>query len=372
MPDIPTPNGQEVVRRLQQQKAALAEFGVEAFRTDDLDALLRAAAVAAGEGLCVERAKVMELLPMGNSLLVRAGVGWKPDVVGRATLDSDRASPAGYALLTGEPVVSVDLETDERFTCPELLRQHGIKSAVNVIIGGHQVPFGVLEVDSQQTRHFTSDDINFLQGFANLLAAAIDRLKTHRRLAETAHQNEVLLHELQHRVKNSLQLITSFIGLQRRKTPHEQARDELDVVAGRIEALRAVYDKLYLADHHGEIDFGSYLEELCENLLQLQLAEQKAVRLDIRCNSLQVDLDRAVPLGLLTSEFVMNSLKHAFPGGRGTLTVRLDDAGSGPRAPAAGRRWRRSTSRPRRGWDGFGTSAHGAVGEAGRRNVELE
>ena len=98
MPDIPTPNGQEVVRRLQQQKAALAEFGVEAFRTDDLDALLRAAAVAAGEGLCVERAKVMELLPMGNSLLVRAGVGWKPDVVGRATIDS-RSGVAGRLCL---------------------------------------------------------------------------------------------------------------------------------------------------------------------------------------------------------------------------------------------------------------------------------
>ena len=324
MPSRATPIGEEFVQRLQQQKAALAEFGIEAFRTDDLDALLRAAAVAAGEGLGVERAKVLELLPLGNSFLVRAGIGWKPNVVGRATIDADRASPAGYALLTGEPVVSVDLETDARFTCPEVLRQHGIKSAVNVIIRGHQAPFGVLEVDSQQTRYFTSDDVNFLQGFANLLAAAIDRLKTHRRLAETAHQKEVLLHELQHRVKNSLQLITSFIGLQRRKTSHEQARDELDVVASRIEALRVVYDKLYLVDHHGEIDFGSYLEELCENLLQLQLAEQKAVRLDIRCNPLQVNLDRSVPLGLLTSEFVVNSLKHAFPDGRGTLTVRLD------------------------------------------------
>ena len=279
MPDIPTANGQEFVQRLQQQKAALAEFGVEAFRNDDLDALLSAAAVAAGEGLCVERAKVMELLPTGNSLLVRAGVGWKPDVVGRATIDSDRREPAGYALLmrTGRFRGSGDRRT---LHLPRVAAAAWHQSAVNVIIGGHQVPFGVLEVDSQQPRHFTPDDINFLQGFANLLAAAIDRLKTHRRLAETAHQNEVLLHELQHRVKNSLQLITSFIGLQRRKTPHEQARDELDVVAGRIEALRAVYDKLYLADHHGEIDFGSYLEELCENLLQLQLAEQKAVRLD--------------------------------------------------------------------------------------------
>ena len=206
-----------LVQSVQQQKAALAEFGIEAFRTDDLDALLTRAAVLAGQGLGVKRAKVLELLPPGDKLLIRAGVGWEPDVVGNATIDADRASPAGYALLTGEPVTSEDLENDERFRCPEVLRRHGIRSAVNVIIRGNNGPFGVLEVDSQQTRRFTEDDANFLQSYANLLAAAIDRLRTHRRLAETAQQKEVLLHELQHRVKNSLQIVTSFVSLQRRK-----------------------------------------------------------------------------------------------------------------------------------------------------------
>ena len=176
-----------LVQSVQQQKAAaLAEFGIEAFRTDDLDALLTRAAALAGQGLGVKRAKVLELLPSGDKLLIRAGVGWEPDVVGHATIDADRASPAGYALLTGEPVTSEDLENDERFRCPEVLRRHGIRSAVNVIIRGNNGPFGVLEVDSQQTRRFTEDDANFLQSYANLLAAAIDRLRTHHRLAETA------------------------------------------------------------------------------------------------------------------------------------------------------------------------------------------
>ena len=97
------------------------------------------------------------------------------------------------------------------------------------------------------------------------------------------------------------------------------------MIASRIEALRVMYDKLYLVDHHGEIDFGAYLEELCGSLLQFQMAERKSVRLDLRCARLQVNLDQSVPLGLLTSEFVVNSLKHAFPDGRGgTLTVRLE------------------------------------------------
>jgi two-component sensor histidine kinase len=310
---------------VQQQQAALAEFGIEAFRTDDLDALLTRAAVLAGRGLGVKRAKVLELLPPGDHLLIRAGVGWEPDVVGHATIDADHASPAGYALLTGEPVTSEDLENDQRFRCPEVLRRHGIRSAVNVIIRGNDAPFGVLEVDSQQTRRFTEDDANFLQGYANLLAAAIDRLRTHRRLAEAAQQKDVLLHELQHRVKNSLQIIISLVSLQRRKAAHKETHDDLDVIASRIEALRVMYDKLYLVDHHGELDFGAYLEELCSSLLHFQLAERKSIRLELRCARLQVNLDRSVPLGLLTSEFVLNSLKHAFPDGRGgTLTVWLE------------------------------------------------
>ena len=107
-------------------------------------------------------------------------------------------------------------------------------------------------------------------------------------------------------------------------------------------------NKLYLVDHHHEIDFGAYLEELCGSLLQFQMAERKSVRLDIRCARLPVNLDKSVPLGLLTSEFVVNSLKHAFLDGRdGMLTVRLEavdgqrarlllaDNGSGMPATAA-------------------------------------
>src|SRR6478735_9059583 len=85
-----------LVQSVQQQKAALAEFGIEAFRADDLDALLTKAAMLAGQGLGVKRAKVLELLPSGDQLLIRAGVGWEPDVVGHATIDADHASPAWH------------------------------------------------------------------------------------------------------------------------------------------------------------------------------------------------------------------------------------------------------------------------------------
>ena len=313
-----------LAQRLQQQKAALAEFGVEAFGSENLDSLLLKAAVLAGQGLDVERSKVLELLPSGDRFLIRAGVGWNPQVVGKATIEAGAASPAGYALLTGKPVVSQDLQTDPRFTCPEVLRQHGIRSAVNVIIGGRERPVGVLEVDSRRRRRFSQDDVNFLQGFANLLAAAIDRLQADRRLGEVAQQKAVLLHELQHRVKNSLQVIAGIISLQRRKSRHELVRAELDVVASRIEALRVLYAELFLVNHHTEVELADYLGDLCRSLLQSHLGKDKAVELDLDCAPLTVHLDRSAPLGLVTAEFVINSIKHAFPDGRGRISVLLE------------------------------------------------
>jgi two-component sensor histidine kinase len=323
-PNGSAPRTHSLARRLQQQKAALAEFGVEAFGTQDLDWLLYKASELAGQGLGVQRAKVLELLAGEDKFLIRAGVGWDPDVVGKTTIDASAASPAGYALQIGTPVASEDLLADRRFSCPEVLREHGIKSAVNVIIRGKERPFGVLEVDSQRPRRFTQDDVNFIQGLANLLAAAIDRLEVHRRLHDVALQKEVLLHELQHRVKNSLQVIAGIISLQRRRSGHELVRAELDVVATRIEALRVLYAKLFLVDHHAEVNLCDYLGELCQSLLQSHLPKEKAVDLDLQCVPIQVHLDRSAPLGLVTAEFILNSIKHAFPDGQGRLSVRLE------------------------------------------------
>jgi two-component sensor histidine kinase len=308
--------------RTRQQRGALAEFGISAFRCDDLDMLLTKATALVGEGLGIERAKVLQVIEPGDKLLIRAGVGWMPGVVGKVTIDADEGSAAGYALLSGEPVISEDVQDDERFRYPNILREHGIKSAVNVIIEGERKPFGVLEVDSQQKRRFTEDDINFLKSYANLLAAAIDRLESHRKLAAAASQKETLLRELQHRVKNNVQLMAGFVDLERRKASDEITRKILDVIAFRVEALALTYNKLEFRGESSSLEFCSYLKELCRALVKLPAGS--TVDINVDCSRLVLNADQALPLGLFVSEFIMNSFKHAFPGGRGTITVMLD------------------------------------------------
>jgi signal transduction histidine kinase len=166
----------ELAYRLRQQQV-LSEFGLFALRCDSLQRLLDEAVRVAAWGLETEFAKVLEFQPGDNRLLVRAGIGWRPGVVGNATIGADLASPAGYALRTGLPVLSNQLAGEQRFRTPELLAEHGVRRAINAVIGGPD-PFGVLEVDSHLEGRFTNHDIAFLQGVANLLAVAIDRQRT--------------------------------------------------------------------------------------------------------------------------------------------------------------------------------------------------
>ena len=170
-----------------RRQTALAKFGELALRSDDLDEILTEACRLVGDALGTDLAKVMELQADGASLSVRAGVGWTPGVVGEVTLEVADNSSEGHALKTGEPTISPDIATETRFTYPPFLIANGVKAVADVVIIGGQdrPPFGILQVDSRTPRRFTDADTAFLRGYANLLAAAVDRLRV---IADMRHE----------------------------------------------------------------------------------------------------------------------------------------------------------------------------------------
>lgn len=274
---------------------------------------------------------MLELLPDGDALLVRSGVGWHPDVVGKATVGAHLGSPAGYALQTGEPAVSADLTAENRFEIPPLMVEHGIRSMVNVIIRGEGPPFGVLEVDSPELREFSADDVHFLQNYANLLAAAVERLTATRALrqaaadkAAAAEEREVLLRELQHRVKNNLQMIVSLIRLQKQRATTEDSGRQLDGLAKRVQVLSRLHATLYSAEHGTRLALGDYLRDICESLREFFDFEARGIRFTWRLTQMAVPADTALHLSLIVNEFTSNSLEHAFPDRPGTITVALE------------------------------------------------
>src|SRR5947209_15705537 len=117
--------GSSLRLRIRQQEI-LAELGVLSLQGTPFSELLSQTASLTAEGLEAEFCKVLEYQRQQARFLVTAGVGWGSDVIGIATVGADIESPAGYALVTGKPVISNHLENEDRFRTPELLVRHGI------------------------------------------------------------------------------------------------------------------------------------------------------------------------------------------------------------------------------------------------------
>ncbi len=197
---------------------------------------------------------------------MRAGVGWDEGVVGAASVGADLASPAGFALHTGKPVISNHLENEKRFRTPELLVEHGIRRAMNVILQGDGKPFGVLEVDSRSEGEFGEHDIAFLQGAANILGMAIERQLSSSKLKAALERHQVLLKEINHRVKNSLQVVAAMLRLQSSASGDAQLRESLAEASSRVPTVGRAYERLaYNADFE-TIELVAYIREVCADL----------------------------------------------------------------------------------------------------------
>jgi two-component sensor histidine kinase len=302
--------------RIRQQEI-LAELGVLALQGTKFMELLDHVVRLTAEGLEAEYCKVLEYLPADNRLLVRAGVGWGEGVVGFATVGADLASPAGFALHTGKPVISNHLENEQRFRTPELLVEHGIRRAMNVILQGDGSPFGVLEVDSKSAGEFSKHDVAFLQGAANILGMAIEQQQSQRKLQAALDRHQLLLKEVNHRVKNSLQVVASMLRLQANAASSELS-ESLNEAASRISTVGRAYDRLAYAADYEKIDLITYLKEVLKDL-------ERAVSPNVihfeAPQEISILADRAILMGLIINELVSNAGKYAYPDRPGPIWV---------------------------------------------------
>jgi PAS domain S-box-containing protein len=166
---------EQELRSREQKQAAIAELGQTALARTELPAVFDDAVLCVTRTLGADFCTVTELLPGGQALIACAGFGWKSGLMGRATVESGLGSQAGFALLSGGPVLADDLEQESRFKIPKVLKEHGARSGVSVIIHGSGEPFGALSAFACKRHTFTQTDIHFLQSVANVLAAAIER-----------------------------------------------------------------------------------------------------------------------------------------------------------------------------------------------------
>lgn len=140
-----------------------------------------------------------------------------------------------------------------------------------------------------------------------------DLVRANEALQTALAEKEVLLREIHHRVKNNLQVISSILNLQSRHAEDSRTRAVLEESRSRIQSMTMVYEQLYQAEDLSRIDFRKYIHNLAGTLHVSHHANHEAIKLNTDIDDFQLDIGTAIPCGLIISELVLNSLKHAFP-----------------------------------------------------------
>ncbi|MFO0983712.1 MAG: ATP-binding protein [Planctomycetota bacterium] len=165
-----------------------------------------------------------------------------------------------------------------------------------------------------------------LQDLNRALQAEIsERQLAEQRVTASLHEKETLLKEIHHRVKNNLQVISSLLNLQARCSNHQAGMDVLRESQHRIESMALIHERLYQTSDLARVAFRPYIEELVHHLLASYTVERNGITARVRVADVSLDVDRAIPCGLLVNELVSNALKHAFPASAGgEVCVELD------------------------------------------------
>ena len=136
------------------------------------------------------------------------------------------------------------------------------------------------------------------------------------RQTELLQQRETLLREIHHRVKNNMQVMSSLLRLQSRVSSNPETSQMLEENQNRIQSMALLHELLYQSDDLAVVDFSKYIRRMVDNLFRSYGVDNRQIRLHAQLDPVGLELDDALPSGLLISEVISNCLKHAFPDGR--------------------------------------------------------
>ena len=314
----------ELERRADQQQT-VADLGQFALETDDLDELMDRAARQVADVLDNEYCKVLDLDQGAEELLLRQGVGWRDGIVGEATVSAIEAdSQAAYTLANDHPIVVEDLATETRFSGPELLTSHDVRSGLSTVIGPFDEPWGILGTHDTEWRDYAEEDVSFVQSVANILAEAIERQQYQQELeelvADLEESNERLeqfAYAASHDLQEPLRMVSSYLQLLERRygdALDEDAEEFLEFAVDGADRMRAMIQGLLQysrietkGDPFEPTDLDSILDEVLTDL-QLRVERSDA---DVTSDPLPVVQGDADQLRQVFQNLLDNAMEYA-------------------------------------------------------------
>ncbi len=280
------------LRSRAKQHEALAQLGERALAEPDLERLLNDAVSTVALTLVVDFVKILELLPGDSELLLRAGFGWKTDLVGTILTTTAPNTFARFTLDSSVPVVIADLASEDRFEVASYLTDHRCMSGVNVTIAGRDGrAYGILGVCTTRKRQFSAQDISFLAAVGNLLAGAIQRRQLEQR-------HELMIRDMRHRSGNLFSQLLALFS-QTAKTSKSIA-DLTSKYQARV---------LAMANAHRLITEGGWKSIPIMELLYVVLGPY-IDRASFEGPNIDLEPDPVFNLNAALHELVANAIKH--------------------------------------------------------------
>jgi predicted ATPase/two-component sensor histidine kinase len=236
----------------------------------------------------------------------------------RAVTSQDLARAVLHeSIRTQRPVLLDDASCDETFFADDYITANQSRSVLSLPLVKQSKLIGVLYLENELAPGiFTPARLTVLRLLASQAAVSLENASLEEKQALLA-EKEALLHEVHHRVKNNLQLISSLLNLQAERVADKAVAELFADSRNRVRSMAMVHENLYRAGNFARISMAVHVKTLCGHLARVYDMGRLGVDMQIAVDDIHLDMNRAVSCGLIINELVSNALKHAFPEQRG-------------------------------------------------------